>query len=94
MGDFDQQIEAYAEQLERQAERDAARAERKGRETEPHLSAEERARQLVLAERRKSIELARSRVQENLARVGPGRYRDQLEQSLASLDQELAGLEA
>jgi hypothetical protein len=94
MGDFDQQIEAYAEQLERQAERDAARAERKERAAETPVSAEERERRLALAERRKSIELTRSRVLENLERVGPGRYREQLEQSLATLDGELAGLDA
>ncbi len=93
MGDFDQQIEAYANQLERMAERDAERAEQKARNAEPPMSPEERERTLALAQRRRSIELSRSRVITDLESAAPGRYREHLERSLAALDEQLAALE-
>ena len=93
MGDFDQQLEAFAEQLERQAERDAAREERKARAEAPRLTPEEHARAVACAERRKSLDLARARVVRDLEAASPGRYREQLERSLAALDADLAALE-
>ena len=93
MGDFDQQMEALTDQLERQAERDAERAERKAQAAAPVLTNEERERQSALAERRSSLELARARIREALGTVGPGRYREQLERSLAAIEDDLRTLE-
>jgi hypothetical protein len=94
MGDFDQQLEAFADQLERQAERDAEREERKARAAEPQLSPEERERRLALEKRRRGLDLARARVVADLAVASAPRYREQLERSLAALDAEIAGLDA
>jgi hypothetical protein len=93
MSDFDQQIEQIANQLERQAERDAERAERRAREALPQLSPEERQRRAVLAERLSSLQLARARIVEQIAASQEPRYRARLEQSLAALDAEIAGLD-
>ena len=94
MGDFDQQIEAFANQLERQAERDAERADRKARAEAPQMTAEESERHAALATKRKSLELARARVVHDIDAAAPGRYREQLERSLAALDDELGKLDA
>jgi hypothetical protein len=93
MGDFDQQIEAYANQLERQEERDAERAERKARAAIPLMTAAERERLAAVEQRRTTLELARARVLENLKTLGPGRSREQMEQSLAALEQEISALD-
>jgi hypothetical protein len=94
MGDFDQQMEALTDQIERQAERDAERAERKARAAQPVLSAEERERLAAVTQRRTTLELARASVVEKLKSAPEGRYREQLERSIEALDAELSQLGA
>ena len=93
MGDFDQQLEAFADQLERHAEREAERAEQMARASAPQMSAEEREHNVAKAQRRTALELARARVLANLKVTAPGRYREQLEQSLAALEHDLGALD-
>jgi hypothetical protein len=92
MGDFDSQVEAYANQLERQAEREAERADAARIAATPRLSEEEERRRAELSEQRKSLELARASLAAQLPTATSDRYREHIERSIAALDEKLAAL--
>ena len=60
----------------------------RGRSTAPVLSADEKARQA----QRQSLELARSRATADLARATAPAHRRMLEQAIAALDTQIAGM--
>ena len=94
MGDFDSQMEALTNQLERHAEREAERAEARTRSAPPLVSAEERARLGAIAERRRTLELTRANVVEQIEAATSERFKEHLARALEALDAQIAAIDA
>jgi hypothetical protein len=93
MGDFDSQMEALSNQLERQAERDAERAEAHKRDISPVLSPEERARLAAAHDKRKGLELTRANLQAQIHGATSERFREHLTRALEAIETQIAALE-
>jgi hypothetical protein len=92
MGDFDSQVEAMTNQLERQAERDAERATAARRQAVEPLSQEEKDRRAALSVRRRSLELSLASLIQQRTTARSDRYREQIQRSIAQLEDNIAGL--
>ncbi len=90
MSDFDSQMEAYTDMLERQAERLEQREQAKAVQGAPQPSREESA----VAERRQNLELALASLTEQRDSAPNERFREHVERSIAAVQTQLRELDA